>query len=191
MAGREREQEKRDRGILTGTRRKIVCAEGFQGVHPRVGPAPDTTLTPPFYGVVKYLSSPLALSYRVSLVSLSLFSRSPSSRIALPYSRLCPFFYLCLLARCSFVPEGWSTRVYVAPCVIAFRCVAQAQKACRASPSSTARKISYVSIVCHVDFFAAALFLHFSLYAGKYMRRPTSPKIVVPPCLPLICSLSP
>lgn len=68
----ERERrEKRDRGASTGTRRKIVCAQGFQGVHPRVGPAPDTTLTPPFYGVVKYRSPFLALSYHVSLASLS------------------------------------------------------------------------------------------------------------------------
>lgn len=71
MTQRERENET---GVpLTRMRRQIVCAQGFQGVHPRVGPAPDTTLTPPFYGVVKYLSSPLAHPYRTSLLPFSLF----------------------------------------------------------------------------------------------------------------------
>lgn len=62
----KREREGR-RNTSAGTRRKIVCAQGFQGVHPRVGPAPDTTLTPPFYGVVKYLSLSLPFSRTSSL----------------------------------------------------------------------------------------------------------------------------
>lgn len=149
----EREREKRDRGALMGTRRKIVCAQGFQGVHPRVGPAPDTTLTPPFYGVVKYLSSFLALSYHVSLASLSsslptLTLPPPPSFSSAPLADCVPssasalrtlvLFPSSVSSPASFIPPTRRveyTRVYVAPCVIAFRCVAQAQKACRASPS--------------------------------------------------------
>lgn len=85
------ERRRRSWSALTraGTRRKIVCAQGFQGVHPRVGPAPDTTLTPPFYGVVKYLSSSLSLSLSCFLslfLLLSCFPLADSVPSSLPFA---------------------------------------------------------------------------------------------------------
>jgi len=88
------------------------------------------------------------------LLSLSLSFPSPLS-LSRPYSPLADCVPSSASALRSLLspprplpsslPEGWSTRVYVAPCVIAFRCVAQAQKACRAPPFSSLRKFLAVN----------------------------------------------
>ena len=82
MKKRERERERG--GGEEGKRWKIVCAQGFQGVHPRVGPAPDTTLTPPFLWGGKVPLSPCSRSLSLLLLRPCFSSRAVRPSSSLP-----------------------------------------------------------------------------------------------------------
>ena len=82
--GMKKRERERERGGEEGKRWKIVCAQGFQGVHPRVGPAPDTTLTPPFLWGGKVPLSPCSRSLSLLLLRPCFSSRAVRPSSSLP-----------------------------------------------------------------------------------------------------------